>query len=79
MQENRQKPGSSKKKPLNDYGRYMSMATTMAVIIVGGTFLGRWLDKWMGNDKFPVFTLVLALFSVFVAMWIFIRDFIKKK
>jgi hypothetical protein len=55
------------------------MATYMAVIITAGTLGGRWLDQHLQLVKFPLFTLVLALFSVFAAMWYFIRDFTKKK
>ena len=56
------------------------MATTMAVIICGGTFGGRWLDMhYPLTEKLPVYTLVLSLASVFGAMWYFIRDFVKKK
>jgi hypothetical protein len=35
------------------------------------------LDKWVGL-KFPLFTLVLTLLSVFFAMYYFIKDVIKK-
>lgn len=56
------------------------MATYMAVIITLGTLGGRWLDNnYPLTTKFPLYTLVLSLFSVFAAMWYFIRDFIKKK
>jgi hypothetical protein len=54
------------------------MATYMAVIITLGTLAGRWLDAHVKIASFPLFTLVLSLFSVFAAMWYFIRDFLKK-
>ncbi|CAN5300692.1 hypothetical protein BH09BAC5_BH09BAC5_00570 [soil metagenome] len=54
------------------------MATYMAVIITAGTLGGRWLDLHLHLVKFPLFTMVLALTSVFAAMWYFIRDFLKK-
>jgi membrane protein DedA with SNARE-associated domain len=50
----------------------------MAIIITLGTLGGRWLDAHVHFVKFPLFTLVLALVSVFASMWYFIRDFIKK-
>lgn len=60
--------------------KYASMATYMAVIISAGVFGGRWLDQHYPLSKeIPVYTLVLSLFSVFAAMWYFIRDFVKKK
>jgi hypothetical protein len=67
------------KKPLNNYGKYLSMATYMAVIITLGTLSGKWLDEKFEFNKVPVFTLTLSLFSVGAAMWYFVKDFIKKK
>jgi hypothetical protein len=72
-----QKP-SSPKKQLNNTAKYLSMATFMAVVITGGTLGGHWLDTHFHPVKFPVFTLALSLFSVFAAMWYFIRDVLKK-
>lgn len=48
----------------------------MAVIIVGGTLGGRELDK-LTEIETPVFTLVLSLLSVGIAMYIIIRDISK--
>lgn len=74
-----QKPSSQKKLP-SDIGKYAGMATFMAVIIGGGTLSGRWLDAHVPlAAKFPVYTITLALLSVFAALWYFIRDFVKKK
>lgn len=50
----------------------------MAAIIVGGVMGGIYLDKWLAW-KFPLFTLVLTLAAVFLAMYYFIKDVIKKK
>ncbi|CAN5326189.1 hypothetical protein BH10BAC1_BH10BAC1_10810 [soil metagenome] len=65
------------KKPLNNYAKYSGMAIQMIAIIVGGVFAGVYLDKWLAL-KFPIFTLVLTLLSVFLAMYYFIKDVIKK-
>jgi len=65
------------KKQLNNYAKYSGMAVQMAAIIVGGVLGGIQLDKWLAL-KFPVFTLVLTLLSVFLAMYYFIKDIIKK-
>lgn len=73
-----QKKPSFPKKQLNSYARYSGMAVQMAAIIVGGVLGGIQLDKWLAL-KFPVFTLVLTLLSVFLAMYYFIKDVIKKK
>jgi hypothetical protein len=53
------------------------MGIQMGAIITGGVLGGIQLDKWL-NLKFPVFTLVLTLVSVFLAMYYFIKDVIKK-
>lgn len=53
------------------------MGIQMAAIITGGVFGGIQLDKWL-NLKFPVFTLVLTLGSVFLAIYYFIKDVMKK-
>jgi hypothetical protein len=54
------------------------MGITMVVIIGGGTYGGVLLDKHLGL-KFPIFTIVLSLASVCLAIWYFIKDFLKKK
>ncbi|CAN5912118.1 hypothetical protein BH11BAC7_BH11BAC7_03190 [soil metagenome] len=72
-------PDSPKKRPDLSAAKYLSMATYMAVIITLGTLGGRWLDQHLQLVKFPLFTLVLSLTSVFAAMWYFIRDFTRKK
>ena len=48
----------------------------MAIIIVGGTFGGKWLDSLV-DIKFPIFTLVLSILSVFFAVYYAIKDIIK--
>jgi hypothetical protein len=53
------------------------MGFQMAAIIGGGVFLGIKLDEWL-KLKFPVFTLVLTLLSVFLAIYYFIKDILKK-
>jgi F0F1-type ATP synthase assembly protein I len=53
------------------------MGIQMGAIITVGVLGGIQLDKWL-HLKFPVFTLVLTLVSVFAAMYYFIKDVIKK-
>ncbi len=71
------KKPSLPKKQLNGYAKYSGMAVQMAAIIVGGVLGGIQLDKWL-KFKFPIFTLVLTLLSVFLAIYYFIKDIIKK-
>lgn len=72
-----QKNPSPPKKQLNGYVKYSGMAVQMAAIIVGGVLGGIKLDKWLAL-KFPAFTLSLTLLSVFLAIYYFIKDVIKK-
>jgi F0F1-type ATP synthase assembly protein I len=53
------------------------MATQMGATIAGGVLLGIWLDKKTGAAT-PWFTLLLTLVSVFAAIYLSIKDFLKK-
>ena len=70
----------SEKKPkkLPDYAKYSGMGLQMLVIMLAGVFGGKYLDKLVA-PPFPVFTLLLTLLGVAVAIWYFIKDFLKKK
>jgi F0F1-type ATP synthase assembly protein I len=66
-----------KKQGLNNYARYSSMAFQMAAIILVGMFGGYKLDSWL-NLK-PLFTIVLSVSSVIIAIYLVTRDLLKKK
>lgn len=71
---------STKKKQPEDKNammRYASMGTQMMVIIGLGVFGGVKLDEYLGW-KTPVCTLVLSLLSVAAAIYLSIKDFLKK-
>lgn len=53
------------------------MGFQMAAIITAGVLGGIQLDKWLGLS-FPAFTLFLTLFSVFLAIYYFIKDVLRK-
>lgn len=72
----RKDPDQEGKKPLDQYVRYSAIGFQMAAIIGGGTYLGYWLDKKNQND-FPIYTLILALFSIFAALYLVIRDLLR--
>lgn len=76
MPTNQQSP-SKKKQPDYSYMRYASMGTQMLVIIGLGVFGGYYLDKYL-EFKIPVFTLSLSLLSVAAAIYLSIKDFLKK-
>lgn len=48
----------------------------MIVVIVAGSLGGKYLDQ-VTNFSFPVFTLTGVLFSVFAAVYLAIREFMK--
>ncbi|MCX6252502.1 MAG: AtpZ/AtpI family protein [Bacteroidetes bacterium] len=65
-----------KKPVLNAYARYSGMGLQMLVIIVLGVFGGVKLDHWL-NVK-PLFTIILSLGSVILAIYYVTRDLLKK-
>lgn len=66
------------RKPLNDYAKYSSLAMQMGLIIGGGCYGGYKLDEHFHNQT-PVFTIVLSLTSIALAMYLVLKDFIKPK
>jgi len=68
----------SKKKLFDSYARYSTIAVQMLVIILIGVFGGIELDKLI-KLEFPVFTVVLSVLSVIIAIYYVIKDLIKKK
>jgi F0F1-type ATP synthase assembly protein I len=66
-----------KKRFLNNYARYSSMAFQMLAIILLGVFGGFKVDKWLHTK--PLFTLLLSLGSVILAIYTVTRDLLKKK
>lgn len=76
MEQNSERPEEKKTPPKrserpNEFIRYAGMATQMAVVILLGVWLGRWLDE---DREFPVFTLICSLVAVAVAIYIVIKD-----
>ena len=65
-------------KPLNAYAKYSALGVQMAVIIGGGCYGGYKLDEYYKNVT-PVFTIILSLVSIALAMYIVLKDFIKPK
>lgn len=64
-------------KNLNAYVKYSSLAIQMGLIIGLGMFGGFQLDKFI-RWQFPIFTLLLSLGAVAMAIYIAIKDFLKK-
>ena len=74
------KTGKEKNKrddSLDAYSRYSTIAIQMVVIILATVFGGRKLDKLAGTEH--VFTIILSLLGVAAAMWLVIKDAIRKQ
>jgi len=54
------------------------MAFQMGITIALGVWGGMKLDEHYPITKFPLFTVVLSLLSVFAAIYFVIKDLIKK-
>ena len=80
MEQHPQQPQQQKQKNSTgfaSYAKYSALAIQAGLIVFAGTYGGYKLDSFL-NFKFPLFTLVLSLFSVFAAIWLLIRDVLKK-
>lgn len=71
-----QKPEKKPRKPLNAYAKYSALGIQMAVIIGGGCYGGYKLDEYYKNNT-PIFTIILSLVSIGIAMYVVLKDFIK--
>jgi hypothetical protein len=65
-----------KAKPLHKAVKYTGMGFQMLGIIALGTFGGIQLDK-NTEGEFPLWTLILSLASVFIALYTTLREIIK--
>lgn len=70
-------PKEPRKAPA-DYARYSGLAFEMLAIIGVGTWGGVKLDEYLGNNT-PWFTVVLAPLSVFISLYIVLKDLNRKK
>lgn len=67
-----------KKNNLNSYAKYSGIAMQMLVIILLGVFGGVKIDEWL-DLTIPIFTVILSLLSVVLAIYTVTKDLIKKK
>lgn len=68
---------SRKNDALTNYAIYSNMGIEMGVTIALGVFGGVKLDKWL--DTSPIFTLVLSLAGVAIAMYVMIKTLLTPK
>jgi len=73
-QENRKEPENN---GLKQVAKYSGIAVQMGVVIFLTTWGGTKLDKIV-QLKQPVFTIILSLLGVFAAIYLAIKDFIRK-
>lgn len=77
QQPNQKKEKSDDDSGLNAYSRYSTIAVQMVVIILGTTFAGLKLDKVAHTTH--LFTIILSLLGVSAAMWLIIKEALKKQ
>ena len=70
------KNNSKEKEHLKSYAKYSSIAFQMLTIIFLGVFGGVKLDEVI-SSKFPVFTVILSIVSVILAIYFVTKDLIK--
>ena len=71
MQQQRKQP--------NLFFKYSNMGIQMGLIIGLSAWGGMKLDEYYGNDKTPVFTIILSLLGVAAGLYLVLKDFIKPK
>jgi F0F1-type ATP synthase assembly protein I len=77
-QQKQEKRKKQQNKGLENFARYSGLAFQMIGIILLATFGGVKLDDLTAWET-PVFTIILSLLGVFAAIYISIRDFIRKQ
>jgi F0F1-type ATP synthase assembly protein I len=78
MQEKKLKNPEKTVKSLNSYAKYSNLAFQMIAILLIGVFGGIKIDHWL-KLKFPLFTVLLSLLAVGLAIYYGIKDFLKMK
>jgi hypothetical protein len=68
----------SQRKPPNLFFKYGNMAIQMGVVIGLSVWGGQKFDERAGN-KTPVYTIVLSLLGIVLAMYLALKDFINPK
>ena len=53
--------------------KYSGLSVKMAIAILGGVYLGKYIDEKLELET-PVFTLILSLVGLFLAIVIIIKD-----
>ena len=78
MSDNKQKQKPKPNQRLNTYAKYSGIVFQMAIIIGAGSYGGVLLDEKF-EKEFPLFTLILSLLSVFIALYVVIKQVTNEK
>ena len=78
MLQKKKKEFQKNKERLSSYVKYSGIAFQMIAIILIGVFGGMKIDKWLKTDK-PVFTALLSVLAVILAIYYSIKDLIRTK
>ena len=78
MLQKKKKESQKNKERLSSYVKYSGIAFQMIAIILIGVFGGMKIDKWLKTDK-PVFTALLSVLAVILAIYYSIKDLIRTK
>lgn len=62
---------------LSNYTKYTGIAFQMIIIILAGVFLGIKMDKWFQTND-PIFTAIITMLFVILAIYTVIKDLIRK-
>jgi F0F1-type ATP synthase assembly protein I len=77
LQPNPKKEKNNNDDSLRAYSRYSTIAIQMVVIIIAASLGGVQLDKLAGTR--PLFTVILSLLGVASAMWLIIKEALRKQ
>ncbi|PLX20154.1 MAG: hypothetical protein C0597_04520 [Marinilabiliales bacterium] len=72
-----QKSDQKNKRALSDIAKYSAIGFQMIAIMFIGVLAGMKLDTKIAGIEFPVFTVLLTVSSVILAIYYAIKDFIK--
>lgn len=64
------------KSHVKNYIKFSGIAIQMGIVITAGALGGQWLDEKQENE-FPIWTLILTLFTIFASLYQIIRAVIK--
>jgi F0F1-type ATP synthase assembly protein I len=78
MLQKKRKKLQKNRESLNSYVKYSGIAFQMIAIILIGVFGGMKIDKWLKTEK-PVFTALLSVLAVILAIYYSIKDLLRNK